>query len=149
MGPDVLGHSHALSGAGRRGCQDMALIPPTAPLALLAATCAGYALVPGLDHCSSTMAREGGFLTEPAGLDHPGHLGRPPARNPLPGWYRRVHRRAYIACAVGGTWPGRIILGLFLAIAFAGALRALRLGGHLVDALAVAGAATVSRCRGR
>ena len=114
-----------------------------APLALLAATCGGYALAPDLDHCGSTMAREGGFLTETfAWTIRAISGGHRHGTHSLAG-IAAFTGAGYMACAVGGTWPGRIILGLFLAIAFAGALRALRLGGHFADLLAVAGAAAM------
>lgn len=139
-----LGRTHALSGAAAGVAAGGWVLPERpAPLALFAATTAGYALVNDIDHCDATIARSMGFLTEAFA-----HVVRA-----LSGGHRHgTHSlagvavfsgAAFAARAFDGTWPGRVVLGLFLAIAFAGALRALRLGGHFADLLAVAGAAAM------
>jgi membrane-bound metal-dependent hydrolase YbcI (DUF457 family) len=51
---------------------------------------------------------------------------------------------AWLACAFRHDLAGRIGLAFFLAVAFAAGLRALRLGGHWADLLAIAAACAVA-----
>ena len=48
---------------------------------------------------------------------------------------------AWLACLLRHTWPGVIMLGVVLAVGFASALDALRIGEHAGNLLACAGAA--------
>jgi membrane-bound metal-dependent hydrolase YbcI (DUF457 family) len=141
-----LGRTHALSGAAAGvAVGGWVLHERPAPLALFAATTAGYALVNDIDHCDATIARSMGFLTEAfAQFVRAVSGGHRHGTHSIAG-VAAFSAAALLARTFDGTWPGRIVLGLFLAIAFAGALRALHLGGHFADLLAVAGAAAMVR----
>lgn len=113
---------------------------PIAPLALFAGLTAAYALAPDLDSCSGTEARSFGFVTEAFA------------------WFVRLvsggHRHgthsavgvmaftavAWVACLFRHTWPGRIVLGVILAVGLTSAMDALRIGGHFGNLLGCAGA---------
>lgn len=103
---------------------------PAALLALFAGMTAAYALAPDLDSCGSTEARSFGFITEAfawfvrlvsGGHRHGTHSAAGVAAFTAVAW---------LACLFRHTWPGRIGLGIILAVGFASAMDALRAGGH-------------------
>jgi membrane-bound metal-dependent hydrolase YbcI (DUF457 family) len=137
----VLGHSHALSGAVTGTAASLYVLHlPLPQAALLAGLTAGAAVLPDIDHPSSTLARSFGFLTHGfAWL-----VGR------ISGGHRHgTHTLLGVGVFTGLAWlavafrhdtAGRIALGALLALILAGALIALRLGGHWSDTLAIGGA---------
>jgi membrane-bound metal-dependent hydrolase YbcI (DUF457 family) len=50
---------------------------------------------------------------------------------------------AWLACLFRDTWPGRIALGVILAVGLTSAMDALRVGGHFGNLLGCAGAAAM------
>lgn len=140
----MLGRTHALSGAvaGAAAALALAHLRP-AGIAVASVLTAGAAVLPDIDHPDATIARSFGLLTRAFAwvVEH------------LSGGHRHgTHSLAGIAVFTAGAWaavsyrqtlPGRIALGLFLTLVLASALRALRIGGHAADLLAVAGAAGV------
>jgi membrane-bound metal-dependent hydrolase YbcI (DUF457 family) len=139
----VLGHTHALSGTVTGTAAGLLLHAGTSGTADLALLGAGFAVVPDLDKCGATVSRSCGFLTEAFAWA----VGR------ISGGHRHgTHSILGVAVFTGFAWlacvfrrdlPGRIGLAVLLAIGLASGLRALRLGGHFADALAIAGAAAV------
>lgn len=137
----MMGHSHALSGAVTGTAASLYVLHlPLPGTLLLAGLTAGAAVLPDIDHPSSTLARSFGFLTRAfawlAGKISGGHR-------------HGTHSILGVAVLAGLAWlavayrhdtAGRIALGAFLAPLFASALIALRLGGHFADALATGGA---------
>lgn len=139
-----LGHTHALAGAATGAAVGLfalhTAVTGTADLALLGAS---FGVVPDIDKCGATVSRSFGFLTEAfAWL-----VGR------ISGGHRHGTHSiigigvftglAWLACEFRHDWPGRIGLALILAIGFAAGLRALRIGGHFADLLALAAAAAI------
>jgi membrane-bound metal-dependent hydrolase YbcI (DUF457 family) len=120
---------------------------PAAPLALFASLTAAYALAPDLDSCSGTEARSFGFVTEAfawlvrlvsGGHRHGTHSAVGVAAFTAVAW---------LACLSRQTWPGRIALGVILAVGLTSAMDALRVGGHAGNLLGCAGdMLTVSGC---
>jgi hypothetical protein len=138
------GHTHALSGAVTGAAAGIYVLHlPLPATLLLAGLTAGAAVLPDADHPSSTLARSFGFLTRAFAWT----VGR------VSGGHRHgTHSLAGIAVFTGLAWlavhyrhddAGRSGLGAVLALILAGALIALRLGGHGSDALAVAGAVSM------
>lgn len=138
----MLGHSHALSGAvAGLAVGSLVLHEPAAPLALLAGLTAAYALAPDLDACGSTEARSFGFVTAAlawcvravsGGHRHGTHSAIGVAAFTAVAW---------LACEFRGTWPGRAVLFVILAVGLASAADALRKGAaHAENILALAGA---------
>jgi membrane-bound metal-dependent hydrolase YbcI (DUF457 family) len=140
-----LGHTHALAGlAAGLAAGEFALHLPPVHLLELAGFTACYAVLPDLDQVGSCAARSLGFLSEGfAWLVHK-----------LTGGHRHgTHSLAaigvftlltWLACDLRHVitpWP----LAVLLALALAAGLRALRLGGHAADLLALAGAAAIAR----
>jgi membrane-bound metal-dependent hydrolase YbcI (DUF457 family) len=116
---------------------------PAAPLALFAGLTATYALAPDLDSCSGTEARSFGFVTEAfawfvrlvsGGHRHGTHSAIGVAAFTAVAW---------LACLARHTWPGRIALGVILAVGLTSAMDALRIGGHAGNLLGCAGAAAM------
>ncbi len=140
----MLGHTHCLSGlAAGAAAGTLALHLQAPPLALFAAVTAAYALAPDLDSCGGTEARSYGFVTGAfawfverisGGHRHGTHsaLG-----------VTAFTAVAWLACLLRHTWPGVIVLGIILAVGFASALDALRIGGHAGNLAACAGAAAM------
>jgi membrane-bound metal-dependent hydrolase YbcI (DUF457 family) len=140
----VEGFTHALSGAVAGTATGLLVLHTgtvaTADLALFGT---GFATLSDLDSCSSTAARSLGFLS--------GAVSQMVRR--ISGGHRHATHSAvgiavftglaYLACAFRHGWPGRTGLCLLLAIGLAAGLRALRIGGHFADALAIAGAGAV------
>lgn len=139
-----LGHTHALSGiVTGLAAGSLVLHERTGPLLLLAGLTAAYALAPDLDHCGTTEARSFGFVTEifawcvekiSGGHRHGTHslLG-----------IAAFTGAAWLACLFRHTAGGRVALFIILAAGFASALDALRIGGHVGNLLALAGAAVM------
>lgn len=136
-----MGHTHALSGAVTGTAASLYVLHlPVPQTLLLAGLTAGAAVLPDLDHPDSTLAHSFGFLTKSfAWL-----VGR------ISGGHRHgTHTLIGVAVFTTLAWlgveyrhdtAGRIALGAFLTLILAGALIALRLGGHWSDALAIGGA---------
>lgn len=136
-----LGHTHALSGAVTGSAASIYVLHlPLPQAALLAGLTAGAAVLPDIDHPDSTLAHSFGFLTHAfAWL-----VGR------ISGGHRHgTHTLIGVAVFTALAWlavtyrhdtAGRIGLGALLTLILAGALIALRLGGHWSDALAIGGA---------
>jgi len=137
----MLGRDHALSGAVTGTAASLYVLHLPLPQTLLmAGLTAGAAVLPDIDHPSSTLARSFGFLTHSfawlAGRISGGHR-------------HGTHTLIGTGVFTGLAWlavhyrqdtAGRIGLGAFLTLILAGALIALRLGGHFADALAIGGA---------
>jgi membrane-bound metal-dependent hydrolase YbcI (DUF457 family) len=139
-----LGHTHALSGAATGAAVGLFILHTrtsgTADLALLSA---GFAVVPDIDKCGATVSRSFGFLTESfawlVGRISGGHRHGTHSLIGI-GVFTGL---TFLACKYRADWPGRVGLMLLLAIGFAAGLRALRIGGHFADALALAAAAYI------
>jgi membrane-bound metal-dependent hydrolase YbcI (DUF457 family) len=134
----VLGHSHAVSGAVTGAAVgEFILHLPVSGVGALAYLAAAWATVPDLDTRGSCAARSLGFFSE-AFAWTVGKLAR--------GHRHGTHSilgvavltaLTWLACTYRHTQPGRWGLMLLLAIALAGGMRALRLGGHAADAIAI------------
>jgi len=142
----MMGRTHALSGLvagvaiGQFGWHlDLA------HLAVGAAVTAGAAVLPDIDHPDASVAESFGFVTEGfAWLI--GHVS---------GGHRHgTHSLLGIAAFTGAAYAawhylytpaGKIGLGLLLVLVFASGLRALRIGGHFGDLLAIGGAVAMLR----
>ena len=139
----MLGYTHSLSGLVAGTAAGLVLHAGTSGTVDLAVLAAGFAVVPDLDKCGATVSRSYGFLTEAFAWV----IGR------VSGGHRHgTHSVLGVAIFTGLAWlacfyrhdlPGRIGLGVLLAIGFASGLRALHLGGHFADLLAIAGAVAV------
>ena len=136
-----LGHTHALSGAVTGSAASIYVLHlPLPQAALMAGLTAGAAVLPDIDHPSSTLARSFGFLTRAFAWS----VGR------ISGGHRHgTHSLIGVAVFTALAWlavacrhdtAGRVALGAFLTLILAAALIALRLGGHWSDALAIGGA---------
>lgn len=140
----MLAHSHCLSGlAAGAAVGSLILHLPAAPLALFTGVVAAYALAPDIDACGSTEARSFGFVTwclawfvrkVSGGHRHGSHSVLGVAAFTAVAW---------LACLFRHTWPGVIVLGVVLAVGFASALDALRIGGHAGSLAACAAAAAM------
>jgi len=141
----MLGRHHALSGlVTGAATAEFALHAGLVTTAAMAALFAAEATVPDLDTCGSCAARSLGFLSEGFAWTV-GKLAR--------GHRHGTHSLLGVAVLTGITWlvcefreylPCRIFLALLLAIAIAAGLRALRLGGHFADVIAVCLAAGIA-----
>ena len=138
----MLGRSHALSGlVAGLAVGSLVLHEPAAPVALFTGLTAAYALAPDMDSCGSTEARSFGFVTYvlawcvravSGGHRHGTHsiLG-----------VAAFTAVAWLACLFRHDWPGRIVLGVILAVGLAAAADALRPGpAHGEGILGVAAA---------
>jgi len=140
----MLGRTHALSGAvvgAAAGLTATRLAP--GPLAVGVLLTAGAAVLPDIDHPDATCARSFGFVTMAFAwlIEHVsgGHRH---------GTHSLVGIAAFSAAAFAADTyrqlpAGKITLGLLLTLVIASALRALRIGGHWADLLAVGGAAAM------
>jgi membrane-bound metal-dependent hydrolase YbcI (DUF457 family) len=138
------GRSHALSGAVAGAGLSLAFLhADSAEIALAAVLTAGAAVLPDLDHPDSSIARTFGFVTEAfAWVVEKLSGGHRHLTHSLAGagiftalvWLAGIYRH---------TWPGKIGLGFALTLLLAAALRALKIGGHAADLIAVAGAVAV------
>ena len=141
----MLGYSHAISGlvTGAAAGEFVlhASVPQTVALAVFTA---GWATVPDLDTCQSCAARSLGFLSQAfawvvgrisGGHRHGSHSVVGVAVITAVTWLAAFYRH---------DWPGRIALWFLLAVAFAAGLRALRIGGHTGDLVAIGAAGWVT-----
>jgi membrane-bound metal-dependent hydrolase YbcI (DUF457 family) len=141
----VLGHSHALSGAVAGTAAGAYLLhAPLSQTALLAGLTAGFATLSDLDSTGSCAARSLGFLS--IGF---AHLVRLVAGGHRHGTHSALGvavftAAAWAACSFRYSLAGHAVLGAFLALAIAAGLRALRLGGHSADLMAIGGAAVLA-----
>jgi membrane-bound metal-dependent hydrolase YbcI (DUF457 family) len=140
----MMGRTHALSGLVVGGAigQFVWHLDP-AHLAVGAAVTAGAAVLPDIDHPDASVARSFGFVTRAFAwlVEH------------LSGGHRHgTHSLAGIAAFTGAAYAaghyrqlpaGKIGLGLLLVLVLASGLRALKIGGHFADLLAIAAAAAM------
>lgn len=141
----MLGHSHSLSGlvTGAAAGELVLHLPVTGTLALAGLT-AAWATVPDLDTTGSCAARSLGFLSEAfAAAVHFLARGHRHGTHSILG-VAVITSITWLACVFRDTLPGRIGLGFLLAVAIAAGLRALRLGGHAGDLLAIAGTVVIA-----
>jgi membrane-bound metal-dependent hydrolase YbcI (DUF457 family) len=118
-------------------------LPITGTLAL-AGLGAGFATIPDLDTAHSCASRSLGFLSATFAL----------AVAKVSGGHRHGSHSlvgvavftalAWLACHYRHDPAGRWALALFLALALAAGLRALRIGGHFADLAAIAGAGFIA-----
>ena len=140
-----LGHTHAISGAVTGAALgEFALHLQPGGTAALAGLTAAWATVPDLDTAGSCAARSLGFLSEAfAAVVHFVARGHRHGTHSILG-VAVLTGITWAACQFRETAPGRIALGLLLAIAIAAGLRALRLGGHAGDLIAIGAAAGIT-----
>jgi membrane-bound metal-dependent hydrolase YbcI (DUF457 family) len=138
----MMGRTHALSGVVAGAAAGQFIWHLNLPhLAIGAAIAAGAAVLPDIDHPDASVARCFGFVTEAFAwlIEH------------LSGGHRHgTHSLVGVAAFTGGayaaehyryTLPGKIGLGLLLVLVLAAGLRALKIGGHFSDLIAIAVAA--------
>jgi membrane-bound metal-dependent hydrolase YbcI (DUF457 family) len=143
---DMMGRTHALSGLvtgvamGQFGWH----LDP-AHVAVAAAVTAGAAVLPDIDHPDASVADSFGFVTKGFAwlIEH------------VSGGHRHgTHSLAGIAAFTGTaylaerhlqTLAGKIGLGLLLVLVLASGLRALKIGGHVGDVLAIGAAVAMLR----
>jgi membrane-bound metal-dependent hydrolase YbcI (DUF457 family) len=140
----MMGRTHALSGlvTGVAVSQFVWHLNP-GHMAVATAVAAGAAVLPDIDHRDTSVASSFGFISEAfAWL-----VGR------VSGGHRHgTHSLVGIAAFSEAAWVaehylrtvgGKIGLGLLLVLVLAAGLRALKIGGHFGDLLAIAGAAAM------
>jgi membrane-bound metal-dependent hydrolase YbcI (DUF457 family) len=141
------GRDHALTGAVAFAAVAPLLHLTSLSVAAGTALTAGAALLPDIDEPGSTISRQGGFLTMSlAWIVHRISGGHRKGTHSFLGVVVFA-----IAALLAGNWqaaqPGRwqhlVPAALVLALLFAAAFHALRLGGHYGDAAAVVLAAAV------
>jgi membrane-bound metal-dependent hydrolase YbcI (DUF457 family) len=140
-----LGHTHALSGAVTGSAASIYVLHlPLPQAALMAGLTAGAAVLPDIDHPNSTLARSFGFATHSfAWLVGKVSGGHRHGTHTLIG-VAVFTVLAWLAVQYRHDTAGRIGLGVLLTLILAGALIALRLGGHWSDALAIGGAVAMT-----
>ena len=141
----MLGRHHALSGlVTGAATAEFALHAGLAGIAATAALFAAEAPVPDLDTCGSCAARSLGFLSEGfAWTVSKLARGHRHGTHSLLG-VAVLTGLTYLVCEFREYLPCRILLAFLLAIAIAAGLRALRLGGHFADVLAICAAAGIA-----
>lgn len=138
----MMGRTHALSGVVAGAAAGQFIWHLNLPhLTVGAAIAAGAAVLPDIDHPDASCARSFGFVSEAFAwlIEH------------LSGGHRHgTHSLVGVAAFTGGayaaehyryTLAGKIGLGLLLVLVLASGLRALKIGGHFSDLLAIAVAA--------
>jgi membrane-bound metal-dependent hydrolase YbcI (DUF457 family) len=141
---NVLGRTHALSGAvaGAAGGLLAAHLTPRG-VAVATVLTAGAAVLPDIDHPDATIARSFGLLTRVfAWLVEKLSGGHRHGTHSLVG-IAAFTAAAWAAVTYRHTVAGLAGLGLLLTLVLAAALRALRIGGHFADLIAVGGAAWI------
>jgi membrane-bound metal-dependent hydrolase YbcI (DUF457 family) len=141
----MLGRHHATSGLViGAAAGEFVLHLPDSRTAALAALCGGFATIPDLDTCHSSAARCLGFLSQAfawlVGKISGGHRH---ASHSILG-VAVFTALAWLACYFRHDQAGRAGLALFLALAIAAGLRALHLGGHAADLIAICAAAGIA-----
>ena len=140
----MLGRTHALSGAvvgAAVGLTATHLTPGR--LAVGVVLTAGAAVLPDIDHPDATCARSFGFITWTfAWLVEHVSGGHRHGTHSLVG-IAAFSAAAYAADAYRQVPAGKIALGLLLTLVIASALRALKIGGHWADLIAIGGAAAL------
>lgn len=140
----MMGRTHALSGlvAGVAVGQFVWHLD-SVHLAVAAAVTAGAALLPDIDHRDASCAGSFGFVTKAfAWLIEHVSGGHRHGTHSLAG-IAAFTEAAYAAEHFRRTWGGKIGLGLLLVLVLASGLRALKIGGHFGDLLAIGGAAAM------
>jgi membrane-bound metal-dependent hydrolase YbcI (DUF457 family) len=140
----VLALSHAASGAlTGLAAAEVTHLPVTGAVTLAALT-AGFVTLSDLDSVGSCAARSLGFMSKGfAYLIRSVSGGHRHATHSLVG-VAVFTAVAWLACHYRGEPYGRAVLAAFLALAIAAGLRALRLGGHYADVLAIGAAAGIA-----
>ena len=140
----MLGISHAAGGLlTGLAVAEVTHLPATGAVTLTALT-AGFATLPDLDSTGSCAARSLGFLSEGfAWLVRLVSGGHRHATHSILG-VAVFTALTWLACHYRGEPYGRAVLAAVLALAIAAGLRALRLGGHSADLLAIGAAAALA-----
>jgi len=143
----VLGRDHALSGAFAFAALAPAMhVPAGGDLATGIALAAGAGLLPDIDHPDSSVALSFGFLTNAfswlvekisGGHRHGTHAVIGVALFTL-GALSAAHYQM-LAPRAAFSWP-LVPAGLYLALLYSAALRALKIGGHHGDLIGIGGA---------
>ena len=137
----MMGRTHALSGlvAGVAMGQFVWHLDP-AHVAVGAAVTAGAAVLPDIDHPDASVAGSFGFVTKGfAWLIEHVSGGHRHGTHSLVG-IAAFSGAAYVAERHLQTPAGKIGLGVLLVLVLASGLRALKIGGHFGDLLAIGGA---------
>jgi len=142
----MMGRTHALSGLVTGvAAGHFWFHLDAAHLAVVAVVTAGAAVLPDIDHPDASVACSFGFVTEGFAwlIEH------------VSGGHRHgTHSLAGIAAFTGAayaaehnrhTLAGKIGLGVLLVLVLASAVRALQIGGHLGDLLAIGGTVAMLR----
>lgn len=140
----MLGRTHALSGAVAGAAVALLVIrADMAHVAVAAGLTAGAAVLPDIDHPDATVARSFGLITRVFAW----------LVEKVSGGHRHgTHSLAGIAAFTAAAWAadhyrhllaGKVVLGLLLVLITASGLRALKIGGHFADLLAIAGVAAM------
>ena len=140
----MLGRSHALSGCVTGlAVGSLVLHDQPGPLALFVGLNAAYALASDLDSCGSTEARSFGFVTYVlAWCVRAVSGGHRHGTHSLLG-VAAFTGAAWLACLFRDTWPGRVALGVIIAVGLAAAADALRPGPATFEGVAGIAAAAV------
>jgi len=142
----MMGRTHALSGlvTGVAIGQFWWHLDP-AHVAVGAAVTAGAAVLPDIDHPDASVAECFGFVTKGfAWLIGRVSGGHRHGTHSLAG-LAAFTAAAYVAERHLHTPAGKVGLGLLLALVLASGLRALKIGGHFGDLLAIGGAVAMLR----
>lgn len=148
----MLGRDHALSGALVFAALGPSLHVTGSHLAAGVLLTAGAGVLPDIDHPDSTIARSFGFLTEgfawlvdrlSGGHRHGTHslvgIAVFAAGALAAGSFQLSGRLAVVAGHAAFSWH-MVPAGLYLALLYSAALRALHIGGHHGDLLGIGGA---------
>lgn len=137
----MMGRTHALSGLVL-GAAAGQFVWHSAPgyLAVGAAVTAGAAVLPDIDHPDASIARSFGFVTEAFAwiVEHISG-GHRHGTHSLAG-VAAFTALAYAAEHYRQTLPGKAGLALLLILVLAAGVRALKIGGHFGDLLAIGAA---------
>ena len=141
MGP-LLARDHALSGALAFTASAPRLhVHSPAALAAGAVFTAGAATAPDIDEHGSTISRTLGFFTEAVSwVVHKVSGGHRMGTHSIAG-VAAFTLAALVAVHYATGMPGKLVLGLILAVLLAAGIRALRIGGHHADVIGLGAAA--------
>jgi hypothetical protein len=146
----MMGRTHALSGLVAGVAAGHFWWHLDAPhLAVAAAVTAGAAVLPDIDHPDGSVAYSFGFVTKGFAWVI-GHVsgGHRHGTHSLAG-IAAFTGAAYVAEHYRRTLGGKIALGLLLVLVLAAGLRALKIGGHFGDPLAIGGSVSDAPVRFR